>query len=191
MTALELVQKIVKKNKEISKISLFAYIYIPLQHEKGPFNHVIWMSRKDFLSNKKIDQIIKSLPKEVNIGVDSKVKTLDNKYYYLPMVDFGCKKTTKYVNLIIERFKKEDIKHGWIVETDKSYHYYGEELLTYKRWVAFYGKCLCSSVVHTRENIEQLVDTRYIGHILRRGSGNLRFTSNGDKVSEPKVVKSF
>ncbi len=191
MTALELVQKIVKKNKEISEVSLFAYKYVPLQHNKSAFNHVIWMGRKDFLSNKKINQIIKSLPKDINVGVNSKVKTLDSKHYYLPMVDFACKKSIKYVNLIIERFKKEDIKHGWIVETAKSYHYYGEDLLTYRQWIEFYGKCLCTSVVRTRENIEQLADTRYIGHILRRSSGTLRFTSNGDKTFEPKVVKSF
>ena len=191
MTALELVQKIVKKNNKISKVSLFAYIYVPLQHEKSKLNHTIWMSRNDFLNSKKINQIIKALPKDANVGVDSKVKTSDNKYYYLPMVDFGCKKSTKYINLIIERFKKEDIKHGWLVETAKSYHYYGDELLTYRQCIQFYGKCLCSSIVHTRENIEQLADTRYIGHILRRGSSTLRFTTNGDKTFEPKVVKSF
>lgn len=191
MTALELVQKIVKKNKKISKVSLYAYIYVPLQHEKSPFNHVIWMSRKNFLSGKKVNQIIESLPKNANLGISSRIKTIDNKYYYLPMVDFECKKSTKYVNLIIERFKKEGINHGWLVETAKSYHYYDDELMTYKQWIEFYGRCLCSSVVHTRENIEQLADTRYIGHMLRRGGGTLRFTSNGDKTFEPKVVKSF
>ena len=191
MTALELIKKIVKKNKEISKVSLYSYIYVPLQHEKSPFNRAMWMNRKDFLNSKKVNQIIESLPKGAQLGIYSRVKTIDNKYYYLPMVDFSCKKSIKYINLIIERFKKEDIKHGWIVETAKSYHYYGEELLTYRQWIEFYGKCLCSSIVHTRKNIEQLADTRYIGHTLRRGGAVLRFTTNGDKPFEPKVIKSF
>ena len=140
MTALELVQKIVKNNKKISNVSLYAYIYTPLQHEKNSFNHVIWTSREGFLDSEKINHTIESLPKEANLGIYSKVKTLLNKYYYLPMVDFVCKKSSKYVDLIIERFKKEGIKHGYIVETAKSYHYYGKDLMTYKQWIEFYRK---------------------------------------------------
>jgi hypothetical protein len=191
MTALELIKRIVVKNKEIQKICLYAYVYVPLCHEKNPFNHMIWIKRDDFLNKKYLESLTNNLPPEANLGIFSKVKTINNRYKYLPLVDLDYPKSKEHIKQIINMFRKEEIKHGWLVETQKSYHYYSDRLLSYKEWVNFYGKCLCTSIVHSRENIEQLADTRYIGHTLRKGGAVLRFTNNSDKSFVPTVVKRF
>lgn len=106
-------------------------------------------------------------------------------------MDFDIPKSKKNLKLLIERLKKLDYPSGWILETGKSYHFYGYDLMSNKEWLGFLSRSLLTSLVITRENIIQIADARFVGHSIRRGCCTLRVTTRADKSFKPRVVARF
>ena len=187
---LELVQHIARRNTRVSKLALWLYHYVPLQVNENPINQLRWI-KKDSLNESCIEKLQAKLQEQIQIGIWSKVKLENNKYGHIPMMDFELNKSARNLAILIERLRKCGISDGWILETGDSYHYYGSRILSEREWIDFMAKMLLTSIVHTRDNIEQVADPRYIGHSLRRGGCVLRLTTRADKTHKPTVVFSF
>ena len=69
--------------------------------------------------------------------------------------------------------------HGAILESGRSYHFYGFDLVDPDQWLQFMARCLL---------LVPLTDTRYIGHRLLEGTGVLRLTTCTRKPKVPVVV---
>lgn len=68
------------------------------------------------------------------------------------------------------------------MESGRSYHYYGCELLSEEEWIVFLGKSLLMS---------GYTDDRYIGHQLVDGHCVLRLSSRKSKANVPMVVSAL
>lgn len=176
---------IVNQYPEITAIGLQQYEYKPREQSD---QKTIWISRKDFLQNQKVNELINNLDKGMQMVVFSKVLLEDGRHAHIQMMDFDLPKTEQNVNLVIERLKNVDVCSGWVLESGDSYHFYGPKLLSENEWVDFMGDCLLTSIVHSKKNIQQIADSRYIGHSLKRGGNALRITTRSDKTFEPRVV---
>jgi len=76
-----------------------------------------------------------------------------------------------------------DVGKGFIVETDRSYHFYGAELLTGQEWSQFLGRAL---------QFSPIVDRAWIAHQLIDLSCNLRIAPrlpDGKKLRVVAVVE--
>lgn len=183
----EVFQHIVELNEHIDQVFLRKYVYVPLQFDAYS-EEVVALSRLDAFDTKKLANIISTLPTDFQLGVNSEVRLRSGVYAHIPMMDFNIPRSASGISTLIERLRKANIRKGWILETEASYHYYGVDLLTQKEWMGFMGTCLLTSIVHSRGNIEQVADSRYIGHSLKRGFNTLRIVTRATKTFEPKVV---
>ena len=65
----------------------------------------------------------------------------------------------------------------YMFKSGNSLHGYVIELLSKEEWIAFMGNLLLMNF----KEVSQVVDTRWVGHSLKRKYGSLRWTCNGSK----------
>lgn len=189
-TPTDVIKVILKDNPLILELNFWAYCYVPLSHDergRNPF----WLTREQILRDGILGQIEGNMEESEQLAISSKVRLVSEETAHLPMMDFEIGKDEAGLTKVKTRLKQVGIANGYILESGKSYHFYGRDVLSQEQWLDFMGKCLLTSIVHTRENIEQVADPRYIGHSLRRGCNTLRVTSRGEKVFVPKVVSKI
>jgi hypothetical protein len=112
------------------------------------------------------------------LAAASRVRTASGERH-LPMVDFQCPIGSIYQQTLVEGLTALGCREGALVESGKSYHYYGYRLLSRAEWRRFIGFFLLLS---------PFIDTRYVGHRLIDGESVLRLTADPVKPVEPKVV---
>ena len=95
------------------------------------------------------------------------------------MMDFMCAPSSTNLGLLTHLLGDLHQGRGCLLDSGRSYHYYGFRLLSGTEWQIFMGKCLLMS---------SLVDDRYIGHQLVDGYCVLRLSSGNLKSCVPTVV---
>lgn len=190
--SVDVMSYILKTKPLIRGINLWLYNYIPLeQTERG--DGLTWIVKKndeDDLGDI-LNGFLEDSSSDKQIAISSEVELASGEHLHIPMMDFNYPKNSDSLKVIKERLQYIEASKGWILETEMSYHYFGEKLLTKKEWVDFMGRCLLTSIVHSRDNIQEVADSRYIGHSLRRGCNTLRLTTREDKTVTPIVVASI
>lgn len=71
-----------------------------------------------------------------------------------------------------------NLDHFRYFNSGRSFHGYGTSLLKYEEWVAFMGKLL---LLNNEDCAHELIDSRWVGHRLIKGTGALRWTQNNEK----------
>lgn len=101
--------------------------------------------------------------------------------YHVPMLDLHINSGhgRRALDLIIESLIRIGEFEGAILESGKSFHYYGLRLMSEKQWRRFMSACLL---------LGPLADVRYIGHRLLAGKAALRLNKAPHKETEPKIV---
>ena len=145
----------------------------------------IWVSRKILL--KKADLLDRTKPKLSALGVNSLVKIRSDKIFHIPQVDFKCKISKKNLNFLIKNLKEMGQNKGFVVQTIRSYHFYGHKLMNNRSWIIFMGRLLRLNGYRSR-HLKKVTDQRWIGASLIRGAGTLRISSSYNKSSIPKIV---
>ena len=192
----ELARYIVEQNPEIEYVYLRAYGFQPIVPSEGrridaktESTEDKPVSREFFLDESKYNDYVNSLPPEAELGLCSKVIMRDGSEMQIPMMDLQIEKSPENLDFVVSRLNAKGINTGWLLESGKSYHYYGIESLTPEQWIKeFIANCLLTSDVRNRSQIIQVVDARYIGHALRRGTCCLRLTARNEKTFVPRVV---
>jgi hypothetical protein len=113
------------------------------------------------------------------LGLVSTVELYDGRSAHIPMMDFVCGPSAQNLTSITHLLKEMRKGVGFLLESGRSYHYYGAELLTDEEWRQFIGKCLL---------MFGYVDDRYIGHQLVDGHCVLRLSAGRLKSRVPAVV---
>ena len=126
-----------------------------------------------------LGDIAQSLGENRLLGTCSKVCLAGGKSAHIPMMDFMCEISTKNLDLLIRLIEDLHQGRGYLLDSGRSYHYYGSRLLTEDEWRAFLGKCLLMT---------GFSDNRYIGHQLVDGHCVLRLSSAKLKSKTPTVV---
>ena len=186
--SIETVHFILSQNPHIQMVNFWNYCYVPLMTNESN-SRSFWETRTNILCRPTVDFVHQDERDKFQTGIGSKVFLSSGETAQIPMMDFQIAKSNENLELLRKRLNHVGIESGWILETGESYHFYGNTLIhTQEEWMDFIGKCLLASIVNSRDNIQQIADSRYIGHSLRRGCCVLRLTSHGDKTYSPKVV---
>jgi len=116
------------------------------------------------------------------LAICSQCRTKSGSVWQIPMMDFHCPPTDQNLSRLKKALWSIGERSGAILESGRSYHFYGFRLLTQKQWSDFIARCLLLS---------PLVDQRYVAHRLLGGMSVLRITSSRTKPYVPKVVSVF
>ena len=182
LSTLECTKFIVSQNPQISHLYLRPYIYTPDQpYITEPFP----VGREEFLFGQPLTRFAEHLALGDNVALDSQV-VASLKVQNLAMMDFAPVKSDQAQARIKERFSQLIVPKfggGFLLETGRSYHFLGENILDNKGWLDFLGYCLLTSIEH-----ELIADARYIGYSIIRRSTGLRVTTAGTKTFQPRCV---
>ena len=148
-----------------------------LRKDRGPrlFTEVL---RGD-VSAQSLCNFAKRLNDNSLLGICSRVRLIDGGFAHIPMIDFMCGVSMTNLETLTHLLKDVAEGQGCLLETGRSYHYYGFQLFDEVRWRIFLGKCLLMS---------GFTDDRYVGHQLVDGYCVLRLSSGKSKNLIPKVV---
>ena len=183
--AVDIINRILERNHGIAEITFAAYFYVPQSlTDKG----LLKLHRISKPNREKIKHFIQLLlqkkRKRWSLGVTSRVLLKNGEFRHIPQIDFACVKSSTNLRRMIKclrRFVK--IKPGYILESGRSYHYYGARLLDQRQREIFVGNCLLCNPAGKKP----IVDTRWFAYSLRRGFSNLRIAAS-DSKPEPKIV---
>ena len=130
---------------------------------------VVPVERRDF-GIPWINHQINSLTDYQELTWNSNIKT-SNMEYHVPMIDFEVGIDNDLLKYALNNLTKElDLQELWCFKSGRSYHAYGLPLLSLQDWYSYLGKLL------TLPSIFPAIDTRWIGHSLRRGYSALRWS---------------
>ncbi len=113
------------------------------------------------------------------LSICSQVLLRDGQTKHIPMMDFRCPKTKETLALVLKIVKLFGVGSGCVVETDKSFHFYGWQLLSESGLEQFLGRALLFSPI---------VDRAWIAHQLIDKCCALRISARGQGGKLPKVV---
>lgn len=108
----------------------------------------------------------------------SRVKTHDG-IYHIPLLDLDIPVDETGGVSVLEVFSNLGVRSGVVIDSGKSYHGWGLELLTDDEWRKFMARAL----------LLDRIDRRWVGHRLLDGQANIRVSEKRKLV--PKVVYVF
>jgi len=121
------------------------------------------------------------------LAIRSNVVTSSCTTKFIPMLDFTCSENRQFlIGLlsILNHHKELGMGGGFLLETTKSYHYYGRKLLLREKWEKFIGlSLLCHPppeylLPSMHCDLSTVIDARFLGHCLIAGQGSLRISAN-------------
>src|SRR5262245_4555813 len=137
------------------------------------------MLSRDEISPQKLEALARGLAPGELVGVASDVRLAGARIGQIPMMDFMCPTSAHNQATLTGLLKELPHSRGYLLESGRSYHYYGAQILGEREWHVFLGKCLLMS---------GFVDDRYIGHQLVDGHCVLRLSAGKLKTGVPKVL---
>jgi hypothetical protein len=196
-SAIELVAEIVRVNSAIDSLSLVTYEEAPnwrdtpvslddagidflirgLQQDQCE-RTMTNMSRCE-VSPENLYQTAKNLPVSKLLGLQSNVTLAGGGQAHIPMMDFMCSPSPRNLERLTSLLESLRIGKGFVLESGRSYHYYGSQIFAEVEWRSFLGRCLLMT---------GCADERYVGHQLINGFCVLRISSGRMKNREPIVV---
>lgn len=108
----------------------------------------------------------------------SKVRT-KNGIFHIPLLDLDIPIDENGIEKIKEISLGLGIEHAAILNSGRSYHFWGLELLSEEKWRKFMYRAL----------LLDKIDRRWVGHRLIDGHASLRISEKGGKI--PVVIESF
>lgn len=193
LSTLEVARGVVGDNSKIQRVNLRWYYYVP--NTVPEISRISSWDRGNFLEGEKLKNEIEKLKPGWNIAFDSKVENKKGNFSYLPMMDLALSKSPENLQRTIERLKEmiePKFGGGFILETNASYQFFGNNLIDHDGWLNFLGTSLLMSIPTVNPegqySHESVADSRYIGYSLLRGRTGLRITTTGTKTFVPKVV---
>lgn len=164
--------------KEDATFHLSKYVYRPdsLLDER----EYILISGSD-LTTEWVDSTIASLRDDQELAFHSKVM-INNRTFHLPMIDL-CHTNTisdEIMNRMRNFLPRDIFMNLGIFRSGRSYHAYSTRLQTPKNWIQLMGRLLLIN----KNNSNEIVDSRWIGHRLISGYSSLRWSNNTDQYLE-------
>jgi hypothetical protein len=109
----------------------------------------------------------------------SKCQLADDSLVHIPMMDFRCEPCPTNQQKVESALRGIGQRRGYILNSGRSYHYYGLDLVDEISWIEFMAKNLLLS---------PLTDSRYIAHRLIDGTCALRISTSLRHPDIPRVV---
>jgi hypothetical protein len=145
------------------------FIESALAHDAAPDEQEILLASEGITAERILD-IISKLPAGYGLAACSRATLTSSRAAHIPMLDFRCPCSEENARAIERMLTLAGCHEGILVESGRSYHFYGTSLLSEAEWVEFMGRALLFAPI---------VDSRFIGHRLVDGQCRL-------KVTDPK-----
>lgn len=118
------------------------------------------------------------------LGINSLVKIGRGMERHIPMIDFNCVISGQNFLKVAENLKLLGQSRGFILESGKSYHYYGIELMTSGEWLDFMKKCKSHDIIGGK----WIRPHRWVRYSLKENCSTLRISTAFVKPHLPKVI---
>lgn len=112
------------------------------------------------------------------LALQSRVLLRDGTVEHIPMLDFHVQASDRSLS-VVEAVLRSLGLSGFVLNSGKSYHFYGDELIGETRLTAFLGKALLFSPI---------VDRAWIAHQLIESACALRISARSDYGGPPRIV---
>ena len=133
---------------------------------------------KSNLSAELLRQMASAAQPGTLLAVSSRLDMEDASERHIPMLDFHCAASPTNLRLIEAVIRRIGISGGFILQSGKSYHFYGEKLLTKDDLIRFLGNALLFAPI---------VDRAWVAHQLIELACGLRISSRAS--GPPQVVR--
>lgn len=153
-----------------SNIELSRYHYIPQSFQD--YRETIHLAISELNENIFL-QMIMELPQDFELAINSRVITM-GQVYHIPMIDFGYKGSSPLESQLLKEFSSYWRMNFNIYDSGRSYHAYGDRLLTTQEWYQFMGSLLLLN----KPSGFKLIDERWVGHRIVGGYSALRWSKN-------------
>lgn len=198
-TALDVLHQLLRANSMIARLE-FGLYHPTLTHFKeqntterrSPFEATEHSKAKDYFKldrddilkgeavERKIDQLLPGQALQVLSVVHMRQV---RSRIHIPMIDLEIEPDEKNLAFAVDSIKALRQKHGALLLSGGSYHWWGYELLMHAEWQAF----MYSSLL-----LDDVADRRWVGHRLHDGFSNLRISPKKGKYEYiPYVVCEF
>ncbi|MDJ1478856.1 hypothetical protein QNI16_00085 [Cytophagaceae bacterium YF14B1] len=117
---------------------------------------------------------------ESNLAFNSRIITISGETKHLPLLDFHIPQNDKNKIIVQKVLKQLNLEKGFLLESGKSYHYIGEELITYEELITLLSKALLFAPI---------IDRAWIAHQLLERSCSLRVSKKNGVF--PTVIKKI
>lgn len=118
---------------------------------------------------------------DMYFGLCSKVMTGDSREMHLPLMDIKVENSPQALENLRRLLRELGETHGIIIDSGRSFHYWGLQLLTHEQWKDWMRRWYFS-----------LGDNWFIAFsLLNRGYSTLRLTQGFYKPYQPKVIEIF
>lgn len=167
------VRVIVDRSPNIIAVPLSYYSYRPQSVDDA--RTPLLVSARDFVQSEKIETIIAGTPAGHELALHSDFRLANGERRHLVMIDMATSSRAhldKLRGFLGDHFFQ---RITWF-SSGRSFHGYGEDLLSQDDWVHFMGLLLLAN----KPRFEPTVDPRWIGHRLLGGYAALRWTKNTD-----------
>lgn len=141
------------------------------------------VSSEEFLDSTRIESIMADTPDEQELAIHSDVTLLTGERWHLVMVDMSTSAKAHLDKLRAFLGDHFFTQIAWFA-SGRSFHGYGEDLLSADEWVKFMGLLLLAN----KARMEPTVDPRWIGHRLLAGYSALRWTKNTSHYLVPPAL---
>jgi hypothetical protein len=149
-----------------------------LRHDKR--NEKTLKLERNEVNARTLSKMAKALEPGFVLALCSRARLSTGDTAHIPMIDFRCHPSEDNASATIEILKEIGEKQGVLLNSGRSFHYYGMSLLSEREWQAFLGKFLLLSPI---------VDSRYIAHRLIDGFCRLRISETSIKPKIPEVIR--
>lgn len=165
------VRSVIERRSDVLAVPVSYYTYQPRTVEDSRTTWLI--PTEDFLDPLHMFQLMEATPAGQELAVHSDVRLRNKEHAHLVMVDMSTSAKAHIEKL--RAFIGDNFFHkiAWY-ESGRSFHGYGETLLSEAEWVKFMGLLLLVN----QPKLEPTVDPRWIGHRLLAGYASLRWTKN-------------
>lgn len=167
------VRSILGRRNDVDFLSLSYYTYTPRSVKDARFKFDVRF--QDFFNIDLMFDLMQRAPQGQEMAIHSDVRLLTGEVVHLVMLDMSTSAKAHLEKLkafLGDNFFEEII---WY-RSGRSFHGYGQTLLTQDEWVKFMGLLLLAN----QPKLEPTVDPRWIGHRLLAGYAALRWTKNTD-----------
>jgi hypothetical protein len=133
------------------------------------------------VSFERISGIVSQLPDRHGLVVSSKLHLKSGEVAHIPMLDFRCPCSAGNALAIEKVLTLIGQRSGVLVESGRSYHYYGVELFSMLEWITFMARALLFAPI---------VDPRYVAHRIADGECRLKIVASRD-ADMPRIINVF
>lgn len=151
-------------------VHMSKYNYVPQSFNDYRFEFSLPISH---LNENTLLDILISMEQDMELAMHSKIMLSGNTYHF-PMIDFGSKDSIPAASETIKELCRYWNMAFNIYESGRSFHAYGNRLLTHDEWLQFMGSLLLLN----KPSGYKLIDERWVGHRIMGGYSALRWSKN-------------